>query len=153
MGYPIPSKIPGSAPVKTFVTSSYRPWYWYIDCSSGRSIPSSGGFQEVDLMNSLVSSFCSTQFVSRVNWSTTVTFTFCSLSPNVTNIDLDILIGGSRGGREGRTPPLGVQILSISCSFRENLACSRPPWRVHAPPLGKILDPPLILMLWWPLIS
>ena len=44
-------------------------------------------------------------------------------------------IGGSRGGREGRTPPpLGVQILSISCSFRENLACSRPPWRVHAPP-------------------
>ena len=45
-----------------------------------------------------------------------------------------ITIGGSRGGREGRTPPLGVQILSISCSFRENLACSRPPWRVHAPP-------------------
>ena len=41
------------------------------------------------------------------------------------------------GGREGRTPPLGVQILSISCSFRENLACSRPPWRVHAPPSGK----------------
>ena len=38
------------------------------------------------------------------------------------------------GGREGCTPPLGVQILSISCSFRENLACSRPPWRVHAPP-------------------
>ena len=34
-------------------------------------------------------------------------------------------------------PPLGVQILSISCSFRENLACSRPPWRVHAPPSGK----------------
>ena len=49
-----------------------------------------------------------------------------------------ITIGGSRGGREGRTPPpLGVQILSISCSFRENLACSRPPWRVHAPPSGK----------------
>ena len=38
------------------------------------------------------------------------------------------------GGHEGRTPPLGVQILSISCSFQENLACSRPPWRVHAPP-------------------
>ena len=48
------------------------------------------------------------------------------------------------GGHEGRTPPLGVQILSISCSFRENLACSRPPWRVHAP-LGKILDLPLTL--------
>ena len=49
----------------------------------------------------------------------------------------ELCIGGSRGGREGRTPPLGVQILSISCSFRENLACSRPPWRVHAPPSGK----------------
>ena len=55
-----------------------------------------------------------------------------------TEIFPEILIGGSRGGREGRTPPpLGVQILSISCSFRENLACSRPPWRVHAPPSGK----------------
>ena len=49
----------------------------------------------------------------------------------------ELIIGGSRGGREGRTPPPGVQILSISCSFRENLACSRPPWRVHAPPSGK----------------
>ena len=58
--------------------------------------------------------------------------------------NMSLTIGGSRGGREGRTPPLGVQILSISCSFRENLACSRPPWRVHAPPLGKILDPPLL---------
>ena len=47
------------------------------------------------------------------------------------------------GGVRDARPPLGVQILSISCSFRENLACSRPPWRVHAPPLGKILDPPL----------
>ena len=46
-------------------------------------------------------------------------------------------IGGSRGGVRDTRPPLGVQILSISCSFRENLACSRPPWRVHAPPSGK----------------
>ena len=46
-------------------------------------------------------------------------------------------IGGSRGGVRDARPPLGVQILSISCSFRENLACSRPPWRVHAPPSGK----------------
>ena len=38
------------------------------------------------------------------------------------------------GGVRDARPPLGVQILSISCSFRENLACSRPPWRVHAPP-------------------
>ena len=45
-----------------------------------------------------------------------------------------VTIGGSRGGVRDARPPLGVQILSISCSFRENLACSRPPWRVHAPP-------------------
>ena len=45
------------------------------------------------------------------------------------------------GGREGRTPP-PVQILSISCSFRENLACSRGGF---TPPLGKILDPPLVI--------
>ena len=56
--------------------------------------------------------------------------------------------GGSKGGREGRTPPppLGVQILSISCSFLGEfgkIVCSRPPWRVHAPPLGEILDPSL----------
>ena len=48
-----------------------------------------------------------------------------------------LCIGGSRGGVRDARPPLGVQILSISCSFRENLACSRPPWRVHAPPSGK----------------
>ena len=45
-----------------------------------------------------------------------------------------LFIGRSRGGVRDARPPLGVQILSISCSFRENLACSRPPWRVHAPP-------------------
>ena len=50
-----------------------------------------------------------------------------------TIIALADLGGGVRDAR----PPLGVQILSISCSFRENLACSRPPWRVHAPPSGK----------------
>ena len=46
------------------------------------------------------------------------------------------------------TPPLGVQILSISCSFWENLAKSyvgAPPesWR---PLLGEILDPPLVTL-------
>ena len=46
------------------------------------------------------------------------------------SVTLADLGGGVRDAR----PPLGVQILSISCSFRENLACSRPPWRVHAPP-------------------
>ena len=29
------------------------------------------------------------------------------------------IIGGSKGGRQGRVPPLGVQILSFSCSFRQ----------------------------------
>ena len=52
-----------------------------------------------------------------------------------------VTIGGSRGGVRDARPPLGVQILSISCSFRENLACSRPPWRVHAPP-GGFTPPP-----------
>ena len=28
-------------------------------------------------------------------------------------------IGGSKGGHQGRVPPLGVQILSFSCSFRQ----------------------------------
>ena len=43
-------------------------------------------------------------------------------------------IGGSRGGVRDARPPLGVQILSISCSFRENLACSRPPGGFTPPP-------------------
>ena len=47
-------------------------------------------------------------------------------------------LGGARGARV--PPPLGAQILSISCSFRENLVKSY----VGAPP-GEILDPPLIL--------
>ena len=55
--------------------------------------------------------------------------------------------GGSKGGARGtRALPLGAQILSISCSFSENLAKSY----VGAPPLGswrpllrEILDPPL----------
>ena len=60
------------------------------------------------------------------------------ISPNISLADLG---GGVRDAR----PPLGVQILSISCSFRENLACSRPPLEGSRPPLGKILDPPLYL--------
>ena len=31
------------------------------------------------------------------------------------------IIGGSKGGRQGRAPPLGVQILSFSCSFRQKI--------------------------------
>ena len=64
--------------------------------------------------------------------------------------------GRSKGARGTRPPPPppGVQILSISCSFRENLAKSyvgAPPpgsWRSH---LREILDPslaPLIIDTW-----
>ena len=56
-------------------------------------------------------------------------FSIIELEVN-SSLSLADLGGGVRDAR----PPLGVQILSISCSFRENLACSRPPWRVHAPP-------------------
>ena len=49
----------------------------------------------------------------------------------------DYIIGGSRGGVRDARPPLGIQILSISCSFRENLACSRPPGGFTPPPSGK----------------
>ena len=45
-----------------------------------------------------------------------------------------------RGARMTRPAPLGVQILSISCSFWENLANSYvcvPPWAVRAPSSGK----------------
>ena len=46
---------------------------------------------------------------------------------------------------DARPPPLGVQILSISCSFWGNLArlyVGAPPGEL-APPLGEIPDPPL----------
>ena len=47
--------------------------------------------------------------------------------------------GGSKGGTRDAHPPLGVQILSISCSFRENLAKSYvgAPRRGGAPSSGK----------------
>ena len=60
-----------------------------------------------------------------------------------------IVSGGSKGGT--RDVPPGVQILSISCSFWQNLAKSyagAPPppegWRLH---LGEILDPHLLFLL------
>ena len=49
------------------------------------------------------------------------------------------------GGAQGARAPMGTQILSISCSFRENLAklyVGVPPWGVGASP-GEILDQPL----------
>ena len=50
-------------------------------------------------------------------------------------IKLHVTALADLGGAWGtHAPPLGVQILSISCSFREN-------WRVHAPP-GGFTPPP-----------
>ena len=56
--------------------------------------------------------------------------------------------GRSKGDTRDVRPPPRVQILSISCSFWENLAKSyigAPPesWRPH---LGEILDPPLFCL-------
>ena len=60
------------------------------------------------------------------------------------------------GGAQGAPPPpLGAQILSISCSFRENLAKSYvgapppPPPGELAPLPGEILDPPLIAIFYF----
>ena len=62
-----------------------------------------------------------------------------SLKKNIAQFDriFNICSGGSKGGRRGRAPPLGVQILSISCGFWEILAKSY----VGAPP-GELAPPP-----------
>ena len=49
----------------------------------------------------------------------------------------NITSGGSKGGARDPRPPLGAQILSISCSFWENVAESY----VGAPP-GELAPPP-----------
>ena len=54
------------------------------------------------------------------------------------------LIGGSNGVPGTRTP-LGLQILSFSCSFRQKNLQKNSNLGVGAP-LGKILDPPLTLI-------
>ena len=59
-------------------------------------------------------------------------------------LDVNKPVADLRRGREGRPP--WVQILSISCSFWENLAKSyvgAPPPGSWCPLLGEILDPPL----------
>ena len=50
-------------------------------------------------------------------------------------------------GAPGTRAPLGVQILSFSCSFRPKKLVSTPNLGVGAPPPGKILDPPLTVSL------
>ena len=91
-------------------------------------------------------------------WKTRLIGKICSLVlTGLTNVDGFKLfaighksvadLGGVRGTPP---PPRGTHILSISCSFRENLAKSyvsapspRGSWRSP----GEILDPPLQIML------
>ena len=52
-------------------------------------------------------------------------------------------IGGSRGGREGRTPPPGRPNSFDFMQFSGKFGVFTPPPGGFTPPLGKILDPPL----------
>ena len=52
-------------------------------------------------------------------------------------------IGGSRGGREGRTPPPGRPNSFNFMQFSGKFGVFTPPLEGSRPPLGKILDPPL----------
>ena len=54
-------------------------------------------------------------------------------------------IGGSRGGREGRTPPPGRPNSFDFMQFSGKFGVFTPPLEGSRPPLGKILDPPLFL--------
>ena len=55
-------------------------------------------------------------------------------------------IGGSRGGREGRTPPPGRPNSFDFMQFSGKFGVFTPPLEGSRPPLGKILDPPLYYM-------
>ena len=51
---------------------------------------------------------------------------------------LTLIISGSNGDWLGRVAPLRIQILSFSCSFRQNNRLGHPLWElVPAPPPGK----------------
>ena len=55
-----------------------------------------------------------------------------------------VTIGGSRGGREGRTPPPGRPNSFDFMQFLGKFGVFTPPLEGSRPPLGKILDPPLV---------
>ena len=57
-----------------------------------------------------------------------------------------VCIGGSRGGREGRTPPPGRPNSFDFMQFSGKFGVFTPPLEGSRPPLGKILDPPLVCM-------
>ena len=56
------------------------------------------------------------------------------------------IIGGSRGGREGRTPPPGRPNSFDFMQFSGKFGVFTPPLEGSRPPLGKILDPPLSMV-------
>ena len=56
-----------------------------------------------------------------------------------------LIIGGSRGGREGRTPPPGRPNSFDFMQFSGKFGVFTPPLEGSRPPLGKILDPPLLI--------
>ena len=56
-----------------------------------------------------------------------------------------MVIGGSRGGREGRTPPPGRPNSFDFMQFSGKFGVFTPPLEGSRPPLGKILDPPLMV--------
>ena len=57
-----------------------------------------------------------------------------------------VIIGGSRGGREGRTPPPGRPNSFDFMQFSGKFGVFTPPLEGSRPPLGKILDPPLVML-------
>ena len=58
-----------------------------------------------------------------------------------------VSIGGSRGGREGRTPPPGRPNSFDFMQFSGKFGVFTPPLEGSRPPLGKILDPPLVSVI------
>ena len=60
-------------------------------------------------------------------------------------LTIGVVIGGSRGGREGRTPPPGRPNSFDFMQFSGKFGVFTPPPGGFTPPLGKILDPPLVV--------
>ena len=70
--------------------------------------------------------------------------------PKLETLSVADLRGGLRDARP--PPPLGVQILSISCSFgriRQNCVFTPPLGGFTPPSLGEILDPSLLVLTYF----
>ena len=85
--------------------------------------------------------------MSGLPYVTTLSGLFVLITFNIVEMEI---IGGSKGGRQGRAPPLWIRILSFSCSFQEifdqiiGLHPHLVGWR---PLLWEILDPPLEMIM------